>query len=497
MRSDLCPLNLPLLHPDETLYSWCGAVHASNGNVSALNTSRRLFGAPYAALLHDFPSHLTAFCERTDNQLGAGVDIAVHHTVLGYYLPFVANDTAQRILSSVQSGNARYLKMTLGIPASRLGAGHPLKACAECIEEGLARDGVASWQLSHQFPSVYVCGRHRCLLTTLRMETTPVHLRQWLMPHPRPKKNWLTCPPVNRAQMTRLTKLAEFSVHMSHAQPGSYDPDIIAAAYRTALRRIGMVTCGGSLRTDPIEKWMHRYYDGLESFPGLEILASIRPGWPGLVALSRKAPRQGHPCKHLLLICALFDSWAEFEHSYRTADASRLFPSDRPTKAERPPDDRFNEFIELVKSGLSISAAAQTLGATSTTGVRWAKLQGFQFTSRAKSLQPPVLDAARVLLAAGQSKSSVCEKTGISLVSINRLLSSEPQLATVWRRSRHNLLQREARQRFLCLLATHSERKINEIRKIPGNGYPWLYRHDRDWLVAHLSAAKRSHVARP
>lgn len=70
----------------ETLYSWCGRVHRWNGNANALNTSRALFGTPYAALLHDFPARLDQLNQRTFRLLGLSASIALEHTLLGYFL---------------------------------------------------------------------------------------------------------------------------------------------------------------------------------------------------------------------------------------------------------------------------------------------------------------------------------------------------------------------------------------------------------------------------
>ncbi len=53
--------NLPTLFSDETLYSWAGFAYARNGVTDVREFSRRLFGSPYTALLHDFPANLNAY----------------------------------------------------------------------------------------------------------------------------------------------------------------------------------------------------------------------------------------------------------------------------------------------------------------------------------------------------------------------------------------------------------------------------------------------------
>jgi hypothetical protein len=487
MAQNSTALNLPLLRPDETLYSWCGAVHAINGTISALATSQSLFGAPYAALLHDFPSHLATLFERTSGELGESVDIAVRHTLLGYYIPFAPKYFARPLVTTIQRGSAGELKRRMGISAVHAGTAHPLKACAICMEEDFSLYGASFWRVSHQYPSSYICCKHQHPLSALRMKMTPVHQRRWLLPDLRYGELWQRTPVVNAAQMTQLTKLTEFSRRVSCMSPGSYDARVAAQTYRMAFSRLGMVTRHGRLRIDAVGKWIRDGYAGLERYPGLEVLASIRPGWPGFVALSRKTPRRGHPCKHLLLICALFDSWDDFENHFRAA-RENCPPSEDEYLEEvgLKGDTRLAMFAGNVARGMSVSAAAKAVGVTPTTGVRWANLQGIEFTSRAKYLRPRLLNTVRTLLAEGQPKPKVCKRTGISRVSLDRLLSAEPKLAAAWRNSRFDLVRSECRRRFLSLLADHPAKGISEIRRMPANGYAWLYGHDHAWLKTHV-----------
>ena len=115
---------LPVLHENQTLYSWCGLTHALNGHTCARTTSTLLFGAPYAALTHDFPSRLIALDESTRGALGCHRELALRNTLLGYYLSIVNLERAEHIISLLQTGTVRHIKMLLGITASRVG-GHP------------------------------------------------------------------------------------------------------------------------------------------------------------------------------------------------------------------------------------------------------------------------------------------------------------------------------------------------------------------------------------
>jgi hypothetical protein len=181
-------LNVPQLLADQTLYSWCGQVHDWNGGASATETSRALFGRPYAALCHDFPAHLDHLASVAFDDSLDVLELALQHTMLGYFLVTAPARLTQRILEAVSRSALSSIKMTLGIAASRVGGHHPLKACADCIADDLEDRGTAYWRLVHQLPSVLICPRHARPLFVAWDPVTPVHRRHWL--HPADSSKW-------------------------------------------------------------------------------------------------------------------------------------------------------------------------------------------------------------------------------------------------------------------------------------------------------------------
>jgi len=163
---------LPLLLAGQTLYSWCGRAHQLNCSTSALQTSYRLFGTPYAALCHDFPANLWTLTQRTRGQLGHPRELALRHTLLGYFLPTIDDMEAEETIRLITEGSIPSLKMRLGITASRVGGYHPLKLCPDCASEEHERLGYSYWHIEHQFPSSFVCLNHARPLVFLQDTVT-------------------------------------------------------------------------------------------------------------------------------------------------------------------------------------------------------------------------------------------------------------------------------------------------------------------------------------
>ena len=481
--------NLPILQPDETLYSWAGAVHLSNPTPDVRETSRRLYGAPFAALLHDFPSHLGALAENVGDKFGSSSTLALGHTLLGYFLSVRPHEFTTRILQATMDGGVGSLKFQLGIAASRVGGHHPLKGCPICFSRQIEEGGRAFWMVSHQLPSVFCCVEHGELLQVAWDATTPVHRRGWILPRGGLEKEWRAYTPVNAIQFQRLERLARFSMRWALQSPSAFDAKRLALVYRAALRNHDLMTQAGSLRLAEIVRLIRQHYSGLEGLSELRSIQCNEPSWSTLVgAASRESPRPCHPLKHLLLISALFASWDEFIATY---DAEPSDPAEVSAEdAVLPPEkvnqqmERFTELVE--RHGLSISAAGRKVGVTATTAVRWAKVRGLEYRTRAKTYSVGRLDEARGMLRQGTPKAQVVERLGFSAGAVNRLISSEPEVAAAWRAARHELARRDNRRRFSKALAQMPDRPLKEIRAMPGCGYAWLYRHDRQWLLEHL-----------
>jgi hypothetical protein len=179
------PLVLPTLAARETLYSWCATVHRRSVSGNALSTSRRLFGSNYAGLLHDFPARLDELTRRTERKIGTPRELALGHTLLGYFLPFCVAGTAEALLSGVAKGAVSDIKMRLGIPASGIGGYHPMRWCSDCARRDRHKIGWPLWYIDQQCPSTLVCTEHQRPLIQTWHPISPVHRREWLVPEGR------------------------------------------------------------------------------------------------------------------------------------------------------------------------------------------------------------------------------------------------------------------------------------------------------------------------
>ena len=477
---------LPLLLANQTLYSWCSQAHQLNCSTSTRQTSDRLFGTPNSALCHDFPAHLRTLTERTRGQLGSPRELALRHTLLGYFLATIDDEKAEEIIDLVTEGAIPCLKMRLGITASRVGGYHPLKLCPSCVDEDQERLGNTYWHIEHQFPSSFVCLKHARPLVFLRDAITPVHRRYWVTPTDRQSCELDEARVPSEAAMATLSRLARDSLELATLSPGVLSPARAAGGYQRLLRERGLATSSGNLRIGLLVSLVRERYRGLDELPGMAPLRSVRNEWPGLAAsLSRRKPQPGHPLKHLLLVGAITDSWKEFLQACETDCGTAATGHQTNPRSTREADlARFKQLA--TDERMSISGASKAIGVSTTTGVQWAKRLGIKYVNRSKSVSSAAIGKVRKQLAEGKPVDAIAVSSGVSTSVVNRILGADDRLKALRHRATFSHKKLIARTRFSYLCKSHSRLPLSELRKLPGNGYMWLYRNDRAWLSKAL-----------
>lgn len=483
---------LPDLHENQTLYSWCGLAHALSGGTCARTTSTRLFGAPYAALTHDFPSRLDALDRATFGALGSPRDIALRNTLLGYYLAIAQRSRAEQIIGLLRTGAIPHLKMLLGITASRVGGHHPLKGCSQCIADDEALRGWAYWHVEHQLPSVFVCTKHNRPLFMAWDPVTPVHRRHWVLPKLSHLYSRWEVSVQNDIAQDRLMRLAMDSERWMRLPVAALEPHCLTRGYQYILRTTGLATRFGNLRIPQLVSLVRGHYRGLEELPGLSCIKVMDNTWPGLAAsLSRRVPRPGHPVKHLLLIGAISDSWNEFVEACEPAPrvAESQLPSLERKAPKLDPRDRFTQLVTVM--GQSVTAASHAVGVSPTTGTQWAKKLGIGYTPRTKSVSTQTLSKIRRMLARGDAISRIAAAASVSMTTVYRIVEADKDLSEKRRVNAARARLASARARFSMLYKAAPDQNLKAIRSIPGNSYMWLYRNDYAWLASKLTEQGR------
>jgi len=340
-----------------------------------------------------------------------------------------------------------------------------------------------------------VCFEHRRPLFIAWDPVSPVHRRDWILPIGGLAFEQIEIPIPDDRQLDQLVQIATFSYELSICPPSCFDITRLARVYQEALRSHGKATARGSLRLKCLVDATRNRYRGIEAVPGFEALQSVTPDWPGLVgAVSRSCPRQSHPLKHLLIIAMLFETWQQFVDAYSTIE-----DAGQPDVPPAPLDDHHDEDLLrtlVVDEGYSVTAAAAKMKICTTTATQLAKRASIPFVARPKHVRGKALSRARSKLARGLPIKRVTEQVGISSISLYRLLSADSELRQSFKLSTFLTRRTKERKAFLATASDLAGKSVKLLRRVPGNGYMWLYRHDREWLRSNLPSLWQTNKTR-
>lgn len=484
----------PTLLADETLYSWCCRYHQLSGNEHAADTSIQLFGSKTAGLMHDFPGRLAIFVERTENELGNASNLAYLHTLLGFYASFLSAALSEEFVRDMEKGSVTRLKFRLGLPSSRLGAGHPLKACQACMESDKASAEIAYWHMAHQMPGRWLCPKHTLPLWVSSIKTRLADRLQWILPSDVKTDQWRSPVPICSDITLPLERIGHL-IDNFRADPNFHlNRNTLYHTYLTGLKRNGWLTKCGFIRMAVVRDEFSKYargLNGISDFPFVD--SAYREDGGFLGGLLRRPRHRDHPTKHLVLISFLFDNWPDFLQTYQSNSINPTLS--KKVESRRIPDPRANLkslFLQLLSSeDISITRAARRVGLSTGTAIALAQQNNIQYTRRPRIMYPEVIQKISELLLEGNNRDDVARSNGVSRQAVDRLLSSHPELKKEWARKTCLRKREDYRARFLQTVGNYPELSIKAIRSIPGNGFQWLYRHDSEWLSTKLPAFKK------
>jgi transposase len=478
---------LPLWLPDETVFSICSRYHRLSAHWSHKRTGKILFDHARGAVAHDLPCRLDALARNTRHAWGDAASMALEHTVLPVYLPLKPAVHCRAALAAMCGQDGSGLRFCLGVRAHGMGTAHPLKACAECLEEDLRTLGTAYWHRAHQLPGVWRCPRHGTPILVSRMKAKGERRFAWLLPDEAELSPSHADADTGQGLNDPAAQLARCAISWTaRAMDLHLDRERLAFVYVDRLRQRHLMSARGRLKTKPACEDAGRFLGPLARVPELVHLV----GQPQLISqriarlcVPHRMPTQ--PLAHLWFIAWLFRDLDEFLAAYEAQPSDLPHP---PSPASQPSvvsraDLRGHQLLELVRNDhVCVTSAARRLGVDPTTGMTWAAAAGVVTSRRPKHLNAECRRRLCADLRRGMAKDRAASKYGLSVTTVTRTLFTEPGVHEAWAAARAERARRLARRRWLTSASRHPDFSAKALRALEPAAYAWLYRNDRAWL---------------
>lgn len=486
---------IPHLLPEETLFSWASRTSSLWGDTDPSTASQLLFGIPHTAIHHDFPCGIAYLSESLGDGLGNDRDIAEQRTLLNFYKKFISEGTLQDGLSSLRGSNVGPLKFRLGILTSRFRSHHPLKACSECLKESREEYGWGYWKMQHQFPGVWFCPEHHCLLEESLYKSTGVKRFHWHLPTEGKFRSVVNGDrALSDCEIDNLKSLSSTVTELvGDERFPKLSSEVLREAYMGELSRRGWLSSGGNLRLKLIAPEYLKYAQTLKNIYEFRSLPdSVEQSEAQIGRIFRPMRTGTHPLQHMLIIDWLFGGFDLFAASLLEVQRGKPKVEMLYEHAEVNSDNsdgvigKRDKFVHLIRqASCSVRYASDSVGIDPQTGIAWAEKEGRQVKRRPKKITEGIRGMVKKALHSGTEKQGIAEAFDISLPSINRILRSESGLYEKWNAARFQKIQRCHRYEWLKLTKKYGSAGVKIVRAMNPALYGWLYRNDRDWLKSN------------
>lgn len=455
------PLSLlPPVYEDEALGHYVLRVQALTCGFSYRAVTKSLFGIALNHVDWALPSNVAQFAE-TCNLLTQGPNAEywlLHHTLFPYYAAVATPALISKLRSRMLMRQIGPMRQWQALTASEA-AHRYARYCPICAKSDIERLGTPYVRTFHLLPYLTYCHIHGEVLRKVGES----HLTSVLV-----EKTQSVF--VHGQELMSEQRFAVESVRLFREGPDTRD------AYFNALQAAGWWGNSKILRRGLMKKMVSEHWHGDFLNSSLQKLLQTEDGVARLLACFGHDRKLVHPVAAIAIRSA--------------CESKHLFLTPPVAIGAAPLGDyqvRLNSALRVFDLGATLSHAAQSAQISVTGLATAAEASGRSVCRRPKLLTSELVAQIGRVIAHGDNLVDIAKSFGVSLSSVYRiravLLKSNPELQA--EQLEHKV--HSQRLKWLDKCAQHSSLTISQVRALSPATYAWLYRHDRNWIVAQNS----------
>lgn len=156
---------LPILYPDELLYSVISRYQRMCGMISNRALIIDMFGKLTIMRSTFFPQHIDSFVSNLPPTSKLTTkEIIMNHTMFPFYTAFLSQKKAQSIFDKMTGGYGLSIESIIGLGGSKVEMPSYLRYCNFCYENDIRKLGESYWRRSHQIVGAMYCPNHKVRL---------------------------------------------------------------------------------------------------------------------------------------------------------------------------------------------------------------------------------------------------------------------------------------------------------------------------------------------
>jgi len=297
-------LFFPAPYPDEILYSVLCRFHIRCGIPCAKQTNLAVWGKSYGNKLF-LPDNIEEISLRIPQEANLTAERFIsENTIFPLLKPFLTQEKGDAIIKAMMFGNA-YIYNIIGFVRVFTMQHRYLRYCNQCVESDTKIYGEPYWHRIHQISGVYFCPIHGT--ATIEADVNYGDLTREFYPLiPSPNKDGQSFEPQIADKLLYISREVAWLLQHS-ARLGCYERTL--ELYLNWLRLKGYRDRNGITQSKKLAQ-------NIVDFYGQRFLTLLNAYDSGACTWVKRITRQKqgfhHPLYHLLLICFLAGSAAEF-----------------------------------------------------------------------------------------------------------------------------------------------------------------------------------------
>lgn len=468
-------------YPDELLYSAIARYHFYSGNLDCKDTLEELFDSRSVIPSVEIGSHLTNLVEKLGPQYSVEYLLA-NHTIYPYYASFLSKQRQMEILEDVKN-NGQALYTRLGIVAGGICRKDGLYYCAMCAKSDSDKYGEPYIHREHQLQGISYCAHHEIPLREYpvtgdsRIEYIRFELRYMNL------SDLYEVDPYEEIAIQlakQAYKLLQIPLH-------SLTKIEISSMYKALLRKKNLITAANRVRQQDL-------YQMIKIGLSEELLTSYESDfneedeYNWVKVLTRNSTRHVHPLRHLLMFLFL------------KQDVGDLIVDNGPFGKGPYPclNKAAGHYKKLVISSVEVtndSKSKTPIGTFHCTcGFVYARkgpdttMEDQYRIGRVKAFGPAWSRRLKELMEAGMSIRSIAKELGVDSKTVKKYAENPSQKSVSTVKSDKLETYRNDVSEIMC---TQPQLTRTEIRNELYKQYMYLYRYDKEWLMANLPIQRK------
>jgi hypothetical protein len=500
----------PTPYPDELLYSIFARYSDRMQYPDKKCVVQELFGTSNTLAVIDLPSHLGNLVAA----LPPGHRYTVEHliddrTLLPFYSPFHPLKRVERLRQDMQGSGKVLVAGRLGLMANSIPAPAWLRFCPLCIEEDKKQFGEPYWHRLHQVPGVEVCPVHFVFLENSKAQVLHRKTRhEFISAQQAIHTTSPRCLELSHPSDAALLKIAHDAAWLLNQRRLAPGLESFRSRYLPLLAERELATYSGRIYISKLlDAFKYHYSTELLKLLHCEIDQQSQHNW--LLRLVRSPKSAQHPLHHLLLIHFLghiAESFFQLPTEYQPFGRGSwpcLNPVCKQFRQRRIKSYRLSYSQEngrpigtfscnccgFVYSHIGLHQSREDsyrYSRVESYGVVWESALKDWWTDTGVSLR----EIARRLEVDPQTVKNHATRLELSFPRLTKR-PTQPITLQSLSEERHssaidsNELETH-RRAWLSLKEEHPEAGGKFLRSLAPRVYMWLYRHDREWLLAHM-----------